>query len=186
MQNPLTYLSAVGPDGRTYYGDQPTDNTAKRVERANAIGPVPLSEVEIEESTFKYFPISGSTPRELHESMLANGPFNQIAQRRVIGECGWNIKSTVEYERKAGQCGIGKFKVTLMTGNYHAEMDERRHRVSGCPTLMDPSRIGHSQAREHPQDDPHRSGKCARAGACAPCPRMITVAPWMSPLSSSE
>ena len=105
----------VGPDGRTYYGDQPTDNTAKRVERANAIGPVPLSEVEIEESTFKYFPISGSTPRELHESMLANGPFNQIAQRRVIGECGWNIKSTVEYERKAGQCGIGKFKVTLMT-----------------------------------------------------------------------
>ena len=45
--------------------------------------PLARAEVEIEESSMKYFPIYGTTPRELQASILANGPFNEIVKRNV-------------------------------------------------------------------------------------------------------
>jgi predicted secreted Zn-dependent protease len=106
----------VGPDGRIHYGDQPPqDNSAKRVAGANSANFAPLTEVEIEESTVKYFQIYGTTARELQNSILTNGPFNQIVQRHVNAECGWRIKWAFEYIREPKQCRIGKFKITLST-----------------------------------------------------------------------
>ena len=106
----------TGPDGRVHYGDNPpTDTTSKSVQSANVAVPLALAEVEIEESSMKYFPIYGTTPRELQASILANGPFNEIVKRNVNAECGWRLNWRFDYVRDKGQCKIGKFKIMLRT-----------------------------------------------------------------------
>ena len=66
----------TGQDGRVQYGEQPPENKpAKRVESAIVASPTTLVEVEIEDSTMKYFPVYGTNARELQASILANGPF---------------------------------------------------------------------------------------------------------------
>lgn len=102
--------------GRIHYGDlPPNDSSSKPVQSANISRHTALAEVEIEESTLKYFPIYGTTPRELHVSMYANGPFNEIVKQHVAAECGWRIRWKFDYIRERGQCRIGKFKITLST-----------------------------------------------------------------------
>ena len=61
--------------------------------------PLARAEVEIEESSMKYFPIYGTTPRELQASILANGPFNEIVKRNVNAECGWRLNWQFDYVR---------------------------------------------------------------------------------------
>ena len=103
-------------NGRVQYGDRPPqDRPTKPVQGANVASPTALAEVEIEESAMKYFEIYGANTRELQASILANGPFNQIVQRHVNAECGWRIRWKFDYVRDAGQCRIGKFKITLST-----------------------------------------------------------------------
>ena len=103
-------------DGRVHYGDlPPNDSSSKPVQSANVSGHTALAGVEIEESTLKYFPIYGTTPRELHASMYANGPFNEIVKQHVAAECGWRIRWKFDYIRERDQCHIGKFKITLST-----------------------------------------------------------------------
>lgn len=132
MQYPLLILTAVvhlvslaahaevykwtDENGRVQYGDRPPqDRSAKPVQGANVASPTALAEVEIEESTLKYFPVYGTTPRELHASMYANGPFNEIVKQHVAAECGWRIRWKFDHINNNGQCRIGKFKITLST-----------------------------------------------------------------------
>lgn len=106
----------VDQDGRVYYGDRaPQDKPSNIVKGANVSDPTAVAEVEVEESTMKYFEVYGTNPRELQASILANGPFNQIVQRHVNAECGWRIHWKFDYVRDKGQCRINKFKITLST-----------------------------------------------------------------------
>lgn len=106
----------TAPDGSIHYGDAPPqDNSAKPVRSANIAGPTALAEVEIEESSMKYFPIFGATPRELQRSMTANGPFNEMVKQHVNAEISWRLNWKLDYIRDKNQCRIGKFKILLRT-----------------------------------------------------------------------
>ena len=106
----------IGPDGRVHYGDNPPqDKSAKPVQGASSAGPATLAEVEIEESTMVYFPIFGTTPRELQDSIRANGPYSQIVKQHVNAQIGWRLNWKFDYIRDRGQCRIGKFKIILST-----------------------------------------------------------------------
>jgi predicted secreted Zn-dependent protease len=103
-------------NGRVQYSDKaPQDKLSKIVHVENSAGPTALAEVEIEESTIKYYDVYGTNAYELETSMYKNGPFNQIVMQHVIAECGWKFNWKFDYVRDKGQCRIGKFKITLST-----------------------------------------------------------------------
>jgi predicted secreted Zn-dependent protease len=111
---PAQIYKWIDAEGRAQYGDNPPA-AATPVQGTKSAGPGALAEVEIEESTIKYFPIYGATARELQASLKANGPFNEIVKRHVNAECGWRLKWKFDYVREPGRCRIGKFKITLST-----------------------------------------------------------------------
>ena len=104
----------VDENGRVHYGERKppaakaTTLTYKPSHSAN-----PEANVEIEESAIEYYPIRGTTPLELHMSMIHNGPFNEIVQRRVYAEIATRYRWKFDYTREAGKCRINKFVVTL-------------------------------------------------------------------------
>ena len=51
----------------------------------------------VPESTIQYYPVYGNTPYALHTSMIQNGPFNEIVQRRVYAEIYWQLKWKFDY-----------------------------------------------------------------------------------------
>ena len=104
------------PQGRTQYGDKPPDETkAQSVKIEDTRGAVGTTDpdVQVLETEFVWFPVSGRTPYELYLSMRANGPLNMIAGTNVWGQTGWYMRWKIDYDTKAGGCRIGSFKVML-------------------------------------------------------------------------
>lgn len=75
----------------------------------------PESNVEVPESAIQYYPVYGRTPRQLHLSMVQNGPFNEIVQRRVYAEIHWRITWKLDFLNEPGKCRLNKFAITMPT-----------------------------------------------------------------------
>jgi len=106
----------VDDKGRVQYGAHPppaAKTQQVRIERFH--GANPAAGVEVPESAIKYYPVYGNSPQTLHASMMQNGPFNQIVQKRVYAEIHWEIKWKFDYKREPGKCRIERFVVTLVT-----------------------------------------------------------------------
>lgn len=103
-------------DGRVHYGPRPPANVKSTALNAQASRSAnPEANVEIEESTIQHYPVYGRTPLELHMSMMQNGPFNEIVQRRVYAEIHWRFNWKFDIAADAGRCRIDKFVVKLVT-----------------------------------------------------------------------
>lgn len=105
----------VDENGRVHYGARPPPAVKATALNYQARGVAPEANVEIEESGIEYYPVRGHTPLELHMSMVQNGPFNQIVQRRVYAEIAWRYKWNFDYAQQAGKCRLGKLRVALAT-----------------------------------------------------------------------
>ena len=105
----------VDENGRVHYGERPPPAVKSTALRHQSRGVAPEAHVVIEESAVDYYQIRGHTPLELHMSMMANGPFNKIVNRRVYAEIAWSYKWKFDYAQDKGRCRIGKFNVTLVT-----------------------------------------------------------------------
>ena len=101
-------------EGRVHYGAQPPP-AAKATSLANqrSHSANPESNVEVEVSAVQYYAVRGWTPLDLHMSMMQNGPFNEIVQRRVYAEINLQYKWKFDYAEESGRCRINKFVVTL-------------------------------------------------------------------------
>jgi predicted secreted Zn-dependent protease len=105
----------VDENGRVHYGERPPPAVKSTSLRQQSRGAAPEANVVIEDSAIEYYPIRGRTPYELHVSMMTNGPFNRIVNRRVYAEIAWNYRWKFDYAQDKGRCRIGKFSVTLVT-----------------------------------------------------------------------
>jgi predicted secreted Zn-dependent protease len=106
----------VDDKGRVQYGAHPppaAKTQQVRIERSHAANPA--AGVEVPESAIKYYPIYGNSPQTLHASIMQNGPFNEIVQKRVYAEIEWRLKWRFNMNREAGRCRIEKFVITLDT-----------------------------------------------------------------------
>lgn len=106
----------VDTDGRVHYGAQPpaaAKANALTLQQSHSANPE--SNVEVPESAIQYYLAYGRTPYELHTSMMQNGPFNEIVQRRVYAEIHWKFTWKFDYTHQPGKCRINKFAVTLVT-----------------------------------------------------------------------
>jgi predicted secreted Zn-dependent protease len=103
-------------DGRVHYGPRPPPAVkATALELRPSPRVTPESNVEIEVSAIQEYPVFGHTPQELHLSMMMNGPFNEIVQKRVYAEIHWRFRWKLDYVREPRKCRIGKFTVVLVT-----------------------------------------------------------------------
>jgi predicted secreted Zn-dependent protease len=106
----------VDADGRVHYGAQPPSAVkARPLAQRQSHGVNPESQVEVPESAIQYYPVYGSTPLELHMSMVQNGPFNEIVQKRVYAEIHWRITWKFDYIDEPGKCRLNKFTITMPT-----------------------------------------------------------------------
>lgn len=106
----------IDADGRVHYGAQPPSAAkARPLALQQSHGVNPESNVEVPESTIQYYPVYGSTPLELHMSMVQNGPFNEIVQKRVYAEIHWRITWKIDYTDEPGKCRLNKFTITMPT-----------------------------------------------------------------------
>lgn len=103
-------------NGRVHYGPHPPANVKSTSLHPPASRSAnPEANVEIEESTIQHYPVYGRTPLELHVSMMQNGPFNEIVQRRVYAEIHWRFNWKFDIADDDGKCRINKFVVKLVT-----------------------------------------------------------------------
>jgi predicted secreted Zn-dependent protease len=103
-------------NGRVHYGERPppaAKSSTLRTQSSHSANPE--SGVEIPPSAIKFYPVYGNSPQTLHNSMKANGPFNEIVQKTVYAEIEWRIQWKFEYVREPGRCRIGRFVVMLPT-----------------------------------------------------------------------
>lgn len=104
----------VDKDGRVHYeAHPPPEAKAKPVKLHGSHSANPLSEVAVPESKIQYYPVYGNTPYALHQSMMQNGPFNEIVQRRVYAEIHTQYKWKFDYAYEPGKCRIKQFGITL-------------------------------------------------------------------------
>ena len=106
----------VDKDGRVHYEAHPPPAAKSKplnIQRSHSANPA--SGVEVPESTIQYYPVYGNTRHALHSSMMQNGPFNEIVQRRVYAEIHWRIQWKFDFAREPGKCRIERFVVTLVT-----------------------------------------------------------------------
>ena len=103
-------------DGKVHYGATPPPVAkAKPLTISGTHSANPASNVEVEESAIKYYPVYGDSAHTLHMSMVQNGPFNEIVQKRVYAEIEWRYKWKFDYQEAAGKCRIKQFSVALVT-----------------------------------------------------------------------
>lgn len=69
--------------------------------------------VHITEPVIQTFDVSGATPQELDQSMLANGPLNKLYPTRRWGMCLWNIQWDIAHAFDGRECRIDKFSIKL-------------------------------------------------------------------------
>ena len=106
----------VDQNGRVHYeAYPPPEAEAKPLNIQRSHSANPASGVEVPESTIQYYPVYGNTPYALHTSMIQNGPFNEIVQRRVYAEIYWRLKWKFDYTYEPDKCRIDRFSVTLVT-----------------------------------------------------------------------
>lgn len=106
----------VDKDGRVHYeGFPPPEAKAKPLNIHRSHSANPASGVDVPESTIQYYPVYGNTPYALHTSMIENGPFNEIVQKRVYAEISWQYKWKFDYAYEPGKCRIDRFVITLVT-----------------------------------------------------------------------
>lgn len=106
----------VDQNGRVHYeAYPPPDAKAKPLNIRQSHSANPASGVEVQESAIQYYPVYGNTPYALHTSMIQNGPFNEIVQRRVYAEINWQYKWKFDYASEPGKCRINRFGITLVT-----------------------------------------------------------------------
>src|SRR5688572_16473242 len=106
----------IDADGRVHYGAQPPSAAKARplgLQQSHSVNPE--SVVEVPESTIQYYPVYGSTPVELHMSMVHNGPFNEIVQKRVYAEIHWRITWKFDYIEEPGKCRLNKLAISMPT-----------------------------------------------------------------------
>jgi predicted secreted Zn-dependent protease len=106
----------VDEKGRVQYGAHPppaAKTQQVRVDRSHSANPA--AGVEVPESEIKYYPVYGNSPQTLHQSMKANGPFNEIVQTRVYAEIEWRIRWKASFATKPGACKIDKFTISVPT-----------------------------------------------------------------------
>jgi predicted secreted Zn-dependent protease len=112
--------------GKTQYGDRPPEEArAQSLKVDPQVGANPFkldtpsgavgreAGVEVAETEIVWFRVAGLTVRDLHASKEVNGPFNDIAEARVWGQCGWRLRWKYTNDRSQGDCRIGEFTVTL-------------------------------------------------------------------------
>ncbi len=103
-------------DGKVHYEAHPppaAKSSALTIHRSHSANPA--SGVEVPPSVIKHYPVSGNTARELHDSMITDGPFNEIVLQRVYAEIEWRYQWKFDYTATAGQCRIKQFNITLLT-----------------------------------------------------------------------
>lgn len=106
----------VDQSGRVHYeAYPPPDAKAQPLNIHRSHSANPLSEVEVRESAIQYYPVYGNTSYALHTSMMQNGPFNEIVQRRVYAEIHWQYKWKFDYRSEQGKCSIKQFGIALVT-----------------------------------------------------------------------
>ena len=106
----------IDAEGRVHYGAQPPSAAKARplsLQQSPSVNPD--SNVEVPESTIQYYPVYGRTPLELHMSMVQNGPFNEIVQKRVYAEIHWRIAWKFDYIDEPGKCRLNKLVITMPT-----------------------------------------------------------------------
>jgi len=107
----------VDSQGRTQYGDRPPEATKAQPVKVEpqVAGTVGLAEADVEvvETQFTWFPVSGLTVRDLYASKEANGPFNDIAEGRVWGQTGWWLRWKFAHDVASPGCRIGGFTVSV-------------------------------------------------------------------------
>lgn len=111
----------TGKDGRVHYGAHPPVADGKPLANAKplSIAPSqsanPATGVEVPASKIQHYPVMGDTVHALHTSMMQNGPFNQIVQRRVYAEIEWRYRWKFDVAREPGKCRLTTFNITLDT-----------------------------------------------------------------------
>lgn len=113
-------------DGRVHYGAHPPAEAkpaaggkpaanAKPLAIALSQSANPSAGVEVPASKIQHYPVMGDTVHALHTSMMQNGPFNQIVQRRVYAEIEWRYRWKFDVAHEAGKCRLTRFNITLDT-----------------------------------------------------------------------
>jgi len=101
-------------EGRVHYGDRPPPGiAAKQVQTPGASGIAPSREVQVEESVIRHFQVSGTSLRELGQSMQLTAPVSSITGKRVWGQCQWQLDWKFHYAREGGTCRIDTFSITV-------------------------------------------------------------------------
>ena len=106
----------VDENGRVHYGPQPPPAAKARplsFQPSNSARPD--SSVEVPESAIQHYPVYGRTPFELHMSMVQNGPFNEIVQKRVYAEIHWRLDWKFDYVNEPGKCRLSRLVITMPT-----------------------------------------------------------------------
>lgn len=104
----------VDENGRVHYGSEPPPKAKARplgVKHSHSANPA--AEVRVLDSAVQYYPVSGHTPYELHQSMVTNGPFNEIVKERVYAEIQWRLKWTFDYLTEQQKCRINRFNINV-------------------------------------------------------------------------
>jgi predicted secreted Zn-dependent protease len=139
--------------GRVHYGPRPPPAVkATSLNHQPSRAAAPEANVVIEESAVKHYPVRGRTPLELHMSMMQNGPFNLIVNKRVYAEIEWRYKWNFDYAREPGKCRIGKFTVTLVTTITMPQWQDEANAPAGTRALW-PTVV--SKIRRH--EDGHKA-----------------------------
>jgi predicted secreted Zn-dependent protease len=106
-------------EGRIHYGDKPPElEKAKPVATPGMIGGgaevTAAAEVRVTETVVDWFPIRGTTQRQMRDSMTQTAPYSEKRKSHVWGQCRWWFEWDFKYlPGPTGGCRVAEFTLTL-------------------------------------------------------------------------
>jgi predicted secreted Zn-dependent protease len=119
-------------EGRTHYGDRPSDARTAKPVAARPSEAAAADEVQVLETAVEWFTIHGHSPQQMRDSMQQTAPYNELAGSKVWGQCRWWFEWDFKYRVEQGSCNVGSFSIVL-----HSQMQLPRWvDASGAPAEL--------------------------------------------------